>query len=339
MLRILKETHWDFMKARKFAYVFSALLLLAGFVSMAMKGGPRTGIDFSGGLLLELRFSQAVRTDDLRAAAAEAGLAQAEIQTIEGTNDALFRVGEEAIGSATRPSEVTPAVRIQRTLESRYPGIQVEILRQELVGPKVGRELRGKALMAIMFSVIAIMIYVTVRFHRWEFGLGAAIALFHDLLVTLGIFSMLDKEIGLTVLAAFLTIAGYSINDSIVVFDRVRENMGLKRKMPLYDLINLSLNQTLSRTIITGLNVIMTTIALFVLGGPVIHDFALAMLIGLIFGTYSSVYVASALALDLDNWRRRRAAARAASRDDSRKTAARVPGAPKAAASKSSLAS
>lgn len=339
MLKLMKETHWDFMKVRKYAYMFSALLLLAGFVSLAMKGGPRTGIDFSGGLLLELRFNQNVKTDDLRAAAADAGLPQAEIQTIEGTNDALFRVGQEAIGSATRPSEVTPAVRIQQTLQSRYPGITVEILRQELVGPKVGQELRGKALLAIMFSVIAIMIYVTVRFHRWEFGVGAAIALFHDLLVTLGLFSMMNKEIGLTVLAAFLTIAGYSINDSIVVFDRVRENMGLKRKMPLYDLINLSLNQTLSRTITTGINVIMTTFALYFLGGPVIHDFALAMLIGLIFGTYSSVYVASALALDLDNWRRRRAAAKSASRDDSRKSAARVSGAPKTAASKSSLAS
>lgn len=316
MLRVLHDTKFDFMGARKLAYAFSALILLAGFVSLAIKGGPRPGIDFAGGTMLELRFNQKISSEDLRRAADESGLTGAEIQTYEGTNDALFRL-QEAVQQGTAASGeaiVGPSSRIQQALSRQHPGVTVEILRQEVVGPKVGRELTQKAFMAILVSVLAIMVYVSLRFHRWEFGLGAAIALFHDILVTLGIFSILNKEIGLTVLAAFLTIAGYSINDTIVVFDRVRENLEKHRKIPLFDLMNDSINQTLSRTVLTVLTVMMTAAALYFLGGEVIHDFALAMLIGVGFGTYSSVFVASALSLDIDQWRHRKDAARAASK-------------------------
>ncbi|TPW17796.1 MAG: preprotein translocase subunit SecF, partial [bacterium] len=239
-----------------------------------------------------------------------------EIQVYPGTNDALFRIhtAVEQGTSAAGGTGAGLASKIQTALVQRYPGITVETLRQEIVGPKVGRELTGKAFMALLFSVIAIMVYVAFRFHGWEFGLGAAIALFHDTLVTLGIFSMLNKEIGLTVLAAFLTVAGYSVNDTIVVFDRVRENMQKQRKTPLFDLMNMSINQTLSRTILTVMTVMFTAASLYFLGGEVLHDFALAMLIGVGFGTYSSVFVASALALDLDRWSQKRSAKKAAAK-------------------------
>ena len=313
MLRILPETHINFMGMRKAAYLFSALILLAGLASLVMKGGPRRGIDFAGGTLLDLHFSVKVAPEDLRSAAASAGFPDAEIQTYEGSNDALFRIREAIVqGTGTADQAASsPAMRIQQALAGEYPGISVEVLRQEVVGPKVGRELSSKAFMAVLFSVIAIMIYIALRFHRWEYGLGAAIALAHDIFATLGVFSILDKEIGLTVLAAFLTIAGLSINDTIVVFDRVRENAGKHRKMTLFELLNLSINQTLGRTVLTVFTVTATTAALYFLGGTVIHDIALAILIGLAFGTYSSIFVASTLALDLDLWKQKKAAAKA----------------------------
>jgi preprotein translocase subunit SecF len=326
MITLIPSTNVNFMKARKVGYLVVGLLMLAGLVSLVMNGGPRRGIDFAGGLLLEIRFNQHVRPDDLRSASEAAGLRNAEIQTVEGSNDALIRVAQEGISTG---QVLTPASRVQEALAGSYPGIQVEIIRQEVVGPKVGQELRNKAALSILFSVIAIMIYIAVRFHRWEFGVGGALSLFVTIFVTLGLLSILGKEIGLTVLAAFLTIAGYSINDTIVVFDRVRENMGLKRKMPLFDLINLSVNQTLSRTIVTGITVIFTLFAFLYFGGEVIHDFALTMLIGLVFGTFSSIFVASALSLDIDNWRQKRNQARTA-----QKTTAR----PAKAASKASVA-
>lgn len=313
MISFFKDTHFNFMGARKGAYIFSTLLLLAGFASLAMKGGPKAGVDFAGGLLLDIRTSQSVPADDIRHAVEVAGMSGAEIQTVQGSNEVLIRVPQESGGAGGEGSGSAGAVgRLQQALSGKHPGITVEILRQEFVGPKVGQELRGKATMAVLVAVLLIMIYVTIRFHRWEFGVGGALALFHDILVTLGIFSLLDREFTLTVLAAFLTIAGYSINDTIVVFDRVRENLGLHKKMSMFDLMNHSINQTLSRTILTVLTVMMAAAALFFLGGEVLHDFALAMLIGVGFGTYSSVFVASALALDIDTWRQKRADAKAA---------------------------
>ncbi|MDZ4805149.1 MAG: protein translocase subunit SecF [Candidatus Eisenbacteria bacterium] len=323
MLRILPETNINFMGMRKAAYALSLVILLAGLASLVIRGGPRKGVDFAGGTLLDLHFSQKVSAEDLRSAAAAAGFPDAEIQTYEGSNDALFRIKEALVQKPGASDYATtgPAARLGQALSTRYPGITAEVLRQEIVGPKVGRELSGKAFMAVLFSVIAIMIYIVIRFHRWEYGVGAALALAHDIFATLGVFSILDIEIGLTVLAAFLTIAGLSINDTIVVFDRVRENQAKYRKMSLFDLLNLSINQTLSRTVLTVFTVTATTASLYFLGGLVIHDFALAILIGLAFGTYSSIFVASTIALDLDSWQQKRSAAGAARKVAEAKTA------------------
>ncbi len=316
MIQFFKETNINFMQARKPAYAVSLLLLLAGLVSLVLHGGPRVGIDFAGGSLLDLHFSQHVKADDLRKAAEAAGLTGAEIQSVEGSNNALFRVNEAVVPEKDASGNMIagPATRIQEALSGSYPGLTVEVLRQEVVGPKVGSELRGKAVMAILVSILFIMIYVAWRFDRWEFGLGAATALFHDILVTIGVLSMLNVEFGLNVLAALLTVAGYSINDTIVVFDRVRENMGLRRRAPLIELMNVSINQTLSRTILTASTLMLSALSLYFLGGIVIHDFALTMLIGVGFGTYSSIFVASALSLDIDGWRQRRQDARTAAR-------------------------
>jgi preprotein translocase subunit SecF len=316
MIQVLHGTNIRFMQARKWAYLFSGLLLVAGLTSLVMKGGPRRGVDFAGGTLLELRFSQKVSAGDLRDAAARAGFGDAEIQTVEGGNDALFRLPEAMVPTRDERGQLQagPSARIREALGGKYSGLEMQILRQEVVGPKVGRELTANAIKAILFALVGILIYVAVRFHRWEFGAGGAISIAHDILIVLGIMSILGKEFTLTTLAAYLTIAGYSINDTIVVFDRVRENLGLRRKMPLIDLMNVSINQTLSRTILTVFTVMMTIVALYLLGGKVIHDFALVMLIGIGFGTYSSIYVASALALDIDGWQQKRAAARIAAR-------------------------
>jgi len=180
---------------------------------------------------------------------------------------------------------------------------------QETVGPKIGRELEKKAAMAILWSLLLILVYVAFRFTRVSFGIGAVAALFHDILITLGIFSFLDIEVSLTVVAAFLTIGGYSINDTIVVFDRIRENLGASRRMTFQEIVNKSVNQTLGRTVLTSSTTLLAVLSLYFLGGVVIHDFALAMIIGVLIGTYSSIFVASALALDLSNWwvRRRQA--------------------------------
>jgi preprotein translocase subunit SecF len=327
MIQVLHGTNINFMGARKWAYLFSSVLIIAGLVSMVTKGGPRLGVDFAGGTLLELRFSQKVSAADLRDAAGRAGFTDAEIQTVEGANDALFRLPTAIVPTRDAHGQLQsgPAARIKEALGTRYSGLELQILRQEIVGPKVGRELTSNAIKAILFSLVGILIYVAVRFHRWEFGAGGAISIAHDILIVLGIMTMMNREFTLTVLAAYLTIAGYSINDTIVVFDRVRENIGLKRKMPLADLMNLSINQTLSRTVLTVFTVMMTIVALYVLGGKVIHDFALAMLIGIGFGTYSSVYVASALALDIDGWQQKRTAARIAARTTA-KAAAKASG-------------
>jgi preprotein translocase SecF subunit len=186
----------------------------------------------------------------------------------------------------------------------------VTLMSQETVGPKIGRELERKAAMAILWSLILILGYIAWRFTRISFGIGAVVALFHDILITLGVFSILDREVSLTVVAAFLTIGGYSINDTIVVFDRIRENLGAARRLTFQEIVNKSINQTLSRTVLTSSTTLLAVLSLFFLGGVVIHEFALAMLVGVLIGTYSSIFVASSLALDLSNWWNRRKEAR-----------------------------
>jgi preprotein translocase SecF subunit len=297
MLQLLIGTNIPFMRHRRVAYLFSGALMLATVAWLVAHGGPRYGVDFTGGTLLQIRTSRTLRVDEVRQVVDAAGFRGTEIQQA-GTGD------EFLIRLATQQRQ-DPFVPIQAALRARFADTQVELRRAETVGPKVGRELRTQALWAVLGSLGAILVYVGWRYEV-KYAFGAVIALFHDVFVTLGVLSFAGREVSLTVVAALLTIAGYSINDTIVVFDRIRERGKALRKETHSRAFDISVNETLSRTVITSLTVFLTAVALLVWGGEVLRDFSFAMVIGVGFGTYSSVYVASALALETWIWLDRR---------------------------------
>lgn len=293
MLQILQNTNFPFMKYRRVAYFISAVAVLATAGWLVVKG-PRYSVDFTGGTLLQVRVAPVTTADALRSALEHGGFRGAEIQqmTGEARDEFLIRVQSD-----TTSAKVI-AARITEAITSSVEGIQVEQRRVETVGPKVGGELRQKAIWAVLASLGAILLYVGWRY-EFKFALGGVVALLHDVFVTMGVLLFTGREISLTVVAALLTIAGYSVNDTIVVFDRIRERSKALRKEKHSRVMDLAVNETLSRTIITALTVFLSALALFVWGGEVLNDFSFAMMVGLVFGTYSSVYVASALALDI----------------------------------------
>jgi len=294
MLEILHGVNVDWMKRRHVAFLFSGACVLISIVSLVLHGGPRYGVDFTGGSLVEILVTPPVHADQVRAAVDQADYRGSEIQ-------ALSRPGQFLIRVESRAGHASPGPAIQNAVQQAHPGSKVEVLRVESVGPRVGGELRGAAIKAIFFALGFILIYVGIRYD-WRYSLGAVAALFHDVFITVGALSLANKEITLTVVAALLTIAGYSINDTIVVFDRIRERSKTLRRESPPTIMNIAINETLSRTIITSFTVFLTVLALYTLGGEVIHDFAFAMLVGVVFGTYSSVYVASGLALEVQLW-------------------------------------
>jgi preprotein translocase SecF subunit len=295
MLTIFTDTRFDFMAKRRGAYIVSAVFILVGIISMAMHGGLRMGIDFAGGRLIEVRTTERISVEDTRTAVQAAGYDTAEIQAIRGTNDILIRIPDD---SEQEGGAASPSARIMTALREGAGVAGVELLREELVGAKVGHEIRQQAFWAILLSLGLILIYIGFRF-EFRFGLGAVAALAHDVLITLTFFSLFNKEITMPVVAALLTIAGYSINDTIVVFDRIREQLVKLRREPFFNVLNISINQTLSRTIITAVTTLFTALALMIFGGEVIKDFAFAMTVGIVVGTYSSIFVGSALVLEL----------------------------------------
>lgn len=297
MFHIIPDTRIPFMKYRRYAYVFSGILLLIGLGSVIMHGGKfRLGVDFAGGRIIEYRFTQPLNADDVRRATDALGLAGAEIQEAGGEGiDYLIRL---PVDQEQRAGEQSISHALLAKLQEQHPGLGGELRQEQVVGPRVGKELRGKAFLAVLISLIAILIYVGVRY-EFTYALGGILALAHDVLIVLFAFSIFNKEITIPVIAALLTIGGYSINDTVVVFDRIREQSRLLQKRSLSEIMDLAVNQTLSRTMITGATTFYTSAALFFLGGEVIHDFAFAMLLGIGFGTYSSVFVASALALEI----------------------------------------
>jgi preprotein translocase subunit SecF len=283
---IKKQTHVDFMGKFKVALIFSALLILAGIASIAIHGGLKYGIDFEGGTLVQLKFTEAPAIDSIRSVLKDIDLSDSTIQEFGTPDTILIRVGSadgelKAMGT-----------RIKSALEEKqgFSGIIIE--RVEMVGPKVGKDLRMKALLSILYAIIGIVIYISWRFEL-QYAIAAIIALLHDVLITMGAFSLLDKEFTLVIVAAFLTIIGYSLNDTIVVFDRIRENTRRKSKESFKDIINTSINQTLSRTLLTSGTTLLVVVALFFLGGEIIHDFSFALLVGVVVGTYSSIFIAS----------------------------------------------
>jgi preprotein translocase SecF subunit len=293
MLQFLIGTNLPFMKYRRIAYAFSSSLALATAVWLVIHGGPRYSVDFTGGTLLQVRLNRVMSADQVRKALDEIGYRGVELQqmTGESRNEYLIRLQNGEGGRDIFTG-------IQTGLQGRLPGITVELRRAEAVGPKVGKELRQKAIWAVLGSLVGILLYVGIRY-EFKFALGAVVALFHDVFVTLGVLCFTGREVSLTVVAALLTIAGYSINDTIVVFDRIRERARALRKEKHSRVMDIAVNETLSRTIITSLTVFFSAMSLLIWGGEVLRDFSFAMVVGVVFGTYSSIYVASALALDI----------------------------------------
>ncbi|MBI3021405.1 MAG: protein translocase subunit SecD, partial [Candidatus Omnitrophica bacterium] len=296
MLQLIRHTTIDFIGKRFLCYGLSALVLVAGIVAFVLRGNDRYGIDFTGGLLQEYRFTQPASADRIRATLAKVGLGDAVIQQFGSPTEWLIR------GPAETEAEVQNVMdRTHEAIYSDYAEANPELIRVERVGPTVGAALRQKAWLAIAWSMVSILLYVAVRFKHVDFGASGVIALVHDVLVAAGGLCLLGRQIDLVVVAALLTIAGFSINDTIVIYDRIRENLRLNRKLGLVEVINLSINQTLSRTLLTSLTVIFEVLALYFFGGEVLRDFSLCLLIGFISGIYSTVYIASAIVV---TWRR-----------------------------------
>jgi preprotein translocase SecF subunit len=298
MLQLLVGTNIPFMRHRRIAYAISTVLVLATIVWLVVNGGPRYSVDFTGGTLIEIRANQSLPVDRLRSALEGAGLQNVELQQVGQTQNE-FMIRTRAVAGLDAVDAVMTAVRQQ------FPGVTVDLRRQEQVGPKVGSELRQKAIWAVLTSLGAILLYVGFRY-EFKFALGAVVALFHDVFVTLGVLCFLNREVSLTVVAALLTIAGFSINDKIVVFDRIRERHKALRKEKHSRMMDIAVNETMSRTVITNITVLLTSLALLLWGGDVLRDFSLAITVGMLLGTYSSIFLASALALDIWIWLDRR---------------------------------
>lgn len=291
MSEMTMEKQIDFMGKRQLALVFSALLIIASFAGLWVKG-LNFGIDFTGGTLIELSYPQAVDLGEVRSDLSNAGYDEAVAQHFGSATDVLIRIApREGMNSAQLSNQVMDALKVS-TEET------ITLRRVEFVGPQVGDELTEDGALAVLYALIGVLIYVALRF-EWRFSLGSVAALVHDVVITLGVFAWTQTQFDLTVLAAILAVIGYSLNDTIVVFDRVRENFRTMREGEPVEVTNVAVNQMLSRTIMTSLTTLLVLLALFFLGGEIIHGFALALIVGVVVGTYSSTYVASAIALML----------------------------------------
>lgn len=285
MLRLIGEAKIDFIGKRKIAYALSVVMIVVGLTAFALRGEKNFGIDFTGGSLQQFRFQRPVAADSLRGALGEIGLGESLIQHFRGGDEIIIRSG------------IDTHQEIQQKFEEVFRDNRFELLRRENVGPAVGRDLRRKAVWALLYAMISILLYIGFRF-EFRFAVSAIVALFHDVLVTVGLFSLTGRELSLPVIAALLTIVGYSLNDTIVVFDRIREETKLMRKADFKTVVNTSINRTLSRTLLTSLTTLLVVVALYLFGGEVINDFAFALLIGVVVGTYSSIFVASPILVD-----------------------------------------
>ncbi|MBD3274140.1 MAG: protein translocase subunit SecF [Candidatus Marinimicrobia bacterium] len=286
-MELFAEANYSILSKRKIAAIISGILLLIGLFSLIFHKGLRLGIDFQGGTLVQMQFEENVQVSDIRSALENVGMGSAEIQQFGAENEVLIRVLRTSEQQGSEVSE-----QIQSTLTTNLPDNPFEVRRLEQVGPEIGSELRGQAVLAILSALLGIVIYISIRF-EFKFAIASIVALVHDILITLGVFSLLDLEITLAIIAAFLTIVGYSLNDTIVVFDRVRENLKSLRRETYEHIVNLSINQSLSRTVVTSVTTFLVVSILFLFGGEVIKNFAFALVIGVIIGTYSSVFVAS----------------------------------------------
>jgi preprotein translocase subunit SecF len=288
VLQILGKTNIDFIGRRKYAFILSSILALVGLLAVVQifRGEANLGIDFAGGTAVQLKFDQPIRTDEARRLLDNKGFVDTELQEFTRDNKLLIRVKK----LTTIQEKVSE--RIVQAFQEGFPGNQFVVDSSTEIGPTIGESLRKDAVVAILISMIGILVYIALRF-EFKFGIAATIATFHDVLAVLGIFYVMNKEINLLLVTASLTLAGYSLTDKVVVFDRIRENLRQRRRDALEQIINAGINQVLSRTIVVSFTVLLSTIALFFFGGEVIHDFSFALMMGVLVGTYSSIFVAS----------------------------------------------
>lgn len=327
--------HIDFIGKRKIAYFFSALLIIISLASLIKGGGPKYGIDFAGGNMMQISFDAAVSINDVKRGLAEIGIDKASVQSFGSLEEYSYLIRSDGEINKTQRLELEQKLK-------DITGVGLEVVRNEMVGPQVGKDLREKALFAMFYALLFITFYISGRFEsEWiksgamvgllivsvyllsgfkvsipvlifsaliislilfwflklKYAMGAIVALIHDVTITVGIFSLFGKEFSLPVIAALLTIIGYSLNDTIVVFDRIRENLKKMQKNPLAVNINKSINETLNRTILTSMTTLIVVIILFLFGGGIIHDFAFALIVGVAIGTFSSIFVASPILL------------------------------------------
>lgn len=292
MIELIKKPNIDFMGKRMYTFGLSGILILLGIVAILQiwRGAANLGIDFAGGTAVQVKFEKSVPLQDVRITLEASGIKDFDLQDLPAENKILIRIKK----STTNLGELSG--KIISTLSQRFSENRPVIDSTTEIGPKVGKRLRNDALIAIGVATIGILIYIAFRF-QFRFAVGATIATFHDVLAVLGIFYVLGKEINLILVSALLTIAGYSLTDTVVVFDRIRENMRKGFKDKIESIINRSINEVLSRTVIVSLTTLFTAIALFLFGGEVIHDFSLAIILGIVVGTYSSIFVASPVVL------------------------------------------
>ena len=286
-MKLIKNTNFNFMRISKIMALMSIIFIIIGISSLIIKGGPKLSIDFTGGTIAQLQFDEEIEIVDLRLKLMQSGFQNTEIVEFGSPKEVLIKM--QTSDSSNEISE-----KLNKILDESFT-----IRRIESVGPKIGKELQSDAILAIALALSMILLYIGFRFDFY-YAIGSVLALIHDVLITLGIFSLLSYEIDLSIIAAFLTIVGYSLNDTIVVFDRIRENIPKYIKKTLEEVINVSLNQTLSRTVITSFTTLIVVMVLFYFGGEVIHLFAFALIVGVFIGTYSSMFIASPVIVMLD---------------------------------------
>jgi preprotein translocase subunit SecF len=278
VLQLFKNTSYDIVNKRRFTFILSLVLIVLGLVSLFVRG-LNYGIDFSGGAKMQVEFSQTITAEELRAKFTEKNLRNPEIKS-SGNNEYMITLNPENLDDA------------EIILAEALEGTDYNLLQMDKIGPKIGRELRANSLKAVGIALLLVLIYITVRF-EFRFAVGAVVALANDVLITLGLFSIFQWEISMPVLAAFLTIVGYSLNDTIVIFDRIREDLKVHKGKPITDIINYSINESLSRTVITSVTTFLVVVILALFGGQVLFGFSIAMVIGVIVGTYSSMFIAA----------------------------------------------
>ena len=300
MLRILHDTKFDFIKWWRWAAGLTAAFILLGLASFAIRGGVNYSIEFTGGTLMQIQFNKSEDAGAIRSTLDAAGIRGAEIQQFGSDSEFTIRARNEAEVAAQAAGAERVATRVRSALDAKFGNGNYRVVREELVGPRVGAELRRDAAVAMLLASLVTLIYLAIRF-EWRFGVAAVLSTAHDVLVTLAFIKLFHVEVSLTVVAGILTLLGYSGNDTIIIFDRVRENLKKDRKSPLYEVLNRSINETLPRSVLTHATTLAATLALLFFAGEVLRPFAIVMAFGIFVATFSSIYVASPLLLWIEH--------------------------------------